>query len=87
MPMNYKAFETFSMRSCAYEKSNIFLFLISFGVAFIFCSRDKDGNNESAERTYDFRNVRWGMSQAEVLESEKLTPSTKRPDLILYSGE
>jgi hypothetical protein len=69
------------------KKAIFLLFLISFGVAFIACSRDKNGNNESKERTYNFRNVRWGMSQEEVQASEKLTPATKRPDLILYRGE
>jgi hypothetical protein len=69
------------------KKAIFLLFLISVGVSFIACSSDKNGENESAEKTYNFRNVRWGMNQEEVLASEKLTPATKRPDLILYRGE
>lgn len=69
------------------RKAIFLLFLISFGAAFIACSGDKNGEDESKESNYNFRNVRWGMNQEEVLASEKLTPATKRPDLILYRGE
>lgn len=68
------------------KRAILLLFVLTLSITVFACSKDEDGDT-ATKSAADFRNARWGMTPEEVKASEKLMPTTDRPELVTYRGD